>query len=73
MLVTIKVFQQGGKLALTPNNATLILRIPNFYIYYVASVGAAISAIEFLLDAVRYFIEGAAAHKNIKLEKGANA
>ncbi|MCF0230198.1 MAG: TRAP transporter small permease [Parasporobacterium sp.] len=73
VLVTIKVFQQGGKLALTPNNATLILRIPNFYIYYVASVGAAISAIEFLLDAVRYFIECAAAHKNIKLEKGANA
>ena len=73
VFVTIKVFQQGGKLALTPGNATLILRIPNFYIYYIASVGAAISAIEFLLDCIRYFIEGVTAHKEHKLQKGAKA
>lgn len=71
-MCAVKVFQQAGKLALTPGNATLILRIPNFYIYYIASVGAIISAVEFLLDAIRYFIEGAMA-KNEKSEKGANA
>lgn len=73
VFATVKVFQQAGKLSLTPGNATLILRIPNFYIYYIASVGAAISAVEFLLDAVRYFLEGAAAAKSTKKEKGAKA
>jgi len=72
VMCAVKVFQQAGKLSLTPGNATLILRIPNFYIYYVASVGAIISAVEFLLDAVRYFIEGTSA-KGKKSEKGANA
>ena len=32
-----------------------------------------IAAVEFLLDAVRYFIEGVAASKEAKLQKGANA
>ena len=72
VMCAIKVFQQAGKLSLTPGNATLILRIPNFYIYYVASVGAILSAVEFLLDAIRYFIEGSMA-KGKKTEKGANA
>ena len=72
VMCAIKVFQQAGKLSLTPGNATLILRIPYFYIYYVASVGAIISAIEFLLDGIRYFMEGVAA-KGKKAEKGANA
>lgn len=69
----VKVFQQAGKLSLTPGNATLILRIPYFYIYYVASLGAIISAVEFLLDGIRYFIEGVAAAKEKKAQKGAQA
>lgn len=73
VFVTIKVFQQAGNLAKTPSNATLILRIPNFYVYYLASLGSVIAAVEFLLDAVRYFIEGVTASKEAKLQKGANA
>ncbi len=73
VIATIKVFQQGCKLSQTPGNATLILRIPNFYIYFAASVGAAISAVEFLLDGFRYFFEGADAIKQKKAGKGANA
>lgn len=73
VLVAIKVFQQGMALSATPGYATLILKIPYFYIYFVASVGAALTAIEFLLDTIRYFIEGATAMKAKKTQKGANA
>lgn len=72
VLAAVKVFQQAAKLSLTPGNATLLLRIPNFYIYYIGAVGIVISAVEFLLDAIRYFMEGAQA-KGKKEEKGANA
>ena len=73
VFVTVKVFEQAGKLALTPGNATLILRIPNFYIYYIASLGAAISAVEFLLDGIRYFAEAGQSMKQKKAEKGVSA
>lgn len=70
VMLSVKVFQQGVNLTATPNNATLILRIPNFYIYFATSVGAILSAIEFLLDGVRYIIEGVQAAGEAKLAKG---
>lgn len=73
VLMAWKVFAQANFLTTTPGNATLILRIPYFYIYYVASIGAALSALEFLLDGIRYCIEGAAAVKDRKLERGGEA
>jgi len=69
-LLAWKVFQQANVLVQTPNNATLILRIPYFYIYYVAAAGAALSTVEFLLDGIRYLMEGAAAAKEPQTEKG---
>lgn len=68
-----KVFSQAGLLTATPGNATLILRIPNFYIYYLASFGAGLCALEFLFDGVRYIIEGITAAKNRKPERGGQA
>lgn len=68
-----KVFTQAGLLSAMPGNATLILRIPYFYIYYVAALGAAICVLEFLLDGIRYCMEGVAAAKQRKLEKGVDA
>ena len=65
-LLTAKVFQQAMNLTATPGNATLGLRLPYFYLYFIASVGAAIATVEFLLDGVRYIMEGVAP----KLEKG---
>lgn len=70
VVMTAKVFQQAVNLTSTPGNATLILRIPYFYIYFAASVGAALSAIEFLLDGIRYIIEGVQASGEAKLAKG---
>jgi hypothetical protein len=70
VLLTWKVFAQAGNLVATPGNATLILRIPYFYIYYIASVGAAISTLEFLMDGIRYIIEGVAAARGHAVEKG---
>lgn len=72
LLMAVKVFNQGQNLVLTPGNATLILRIPYFYIYFIASVGALISAIEFLLDGIKYCIEGAQSLGG-KLAKGGEA
>ena len=68
-----KVFSQANFLATTPTNATLILRIPYFYIYYIASLGAAISTLEFLLDGIRYIVEGVSAAKARKQERGGEA
>ena len=70
VLLTWNVFAQAGNLVATPGNATLILRIPYFYIYYIASVGAAISTLEFLMDGIRYIIEGVAAARGHAVEKG---
>lgn len=65
-----KVFQQANILLKTPANATLILRIPYFYIYYVAAVGAVLSAVEFLLDGIRYLMEGVAAAQGSQIKEG---
>ena len=70
VMMCVKVFQQAVNLTATPGNATLILRIPNFYIYFACSVGALLSAIEFLLDGIRYIIEGVQAAGEAKLAKG---
>lgn len=70
IVMTWKVFQQAGILFRTPSNATLILRIPYFYIYYIAALGAAVSALEFLLDGIRYLMEGVDAVKGRQPEKG---
>lgn len=69
-VLTWKVFQQAGVLVQTPTNATLILRIPYFYIYYAAAIGAAVSTLEFLLDGVRYIMEGVEAAKGRLSEEG---
>ena len=70
VMMTAKVFQQAVNLTATPGNATLILRIPNFYIYFATAVGAVLSAIEFLLDGIRYIMEGVQAAGEAKLAKG---
>lgn len=69
-LMTVKVFQQAMNLTATPGNASLILRIPSFYIYFITSLGAALSMFEFLLDGIRYIIEGVQAAKEAKAVKG---
>lgn len=70
VVLTWKVFQQAGVLFRAPSNATLILRIPYFYVYYAAAAGAAISCLEFLLDGIRYVMEGVEAAKGRPAEKG---
>lgn len=57
-VLTWKVLTQAITLLATPGNATLILRIPYYTIYFIASVGALIGTLEFLLDGIRYFLEG---------------
>lgn len=70
VLMTWKVFTQGVALMATPGNATVVLRIPYFYIYFIASVGAAISTLEFLMDGIRYVVEGVQAIGKKDLAKG---
>jgi len=74
-ILTYKVFKQAMFLTTTPGNATLILRIPFYWIYFITSVGAAISCLEFLMDGIRFFLEGIqAASKNTDMiEKGGEA
>lgn len=69
-LMTGKVFQQAVNLTATPGNATLILRIPSFYIYFITALGAVLSMFEFLLDGIRYLIEGVQAAGKAKAAKG---
>lgn len=69
-VMAVMVFRQAVNLTATPGNATLILRIPNFYIYFATALGAVLSAVEFLLDGIRYIMEGVQAAGKAKLVEG---
>lgn len=69
-VLSVKVFQQAVNLTATPGNATLILRLPSYIIYFIAGVGASISTVEFLLDGIRYILEGNDARHGEKMPEG---
>lgn len=70
VVLSVKVFQQAVNLTATPGNATLILRLPSYIIYFLAGLGASISTVEFLLDGIRYMMEGNEARGSKKALEG---
>lgn len=68
VLMCVQVYRQGVKM-LGKGSTTDILKIRYFPFYFITSAGSLVLTLEFILDAVRYFIESHASRLEAKDKK----